>query len=1146
MGIYLATAIVLIAYLLLAWFAGSWLHLQGSSLWLVRGGLALIGFIGAGVFLWFHRKLTRDGTALGVGMGAPVITEIDALLNQADRKLKAAKITGGASLRTVPIVFLLGEPNSAKTSTMLHSGLDPELLAGVVYRETETVQTNTLNLWFARGTVFLELGGAVLGDPRLWMRILNRTSSAGFASAFGRAEPAARAVVVCCDCERLQAGAEKFTPTARKLGGQLQAMANAIGASFPIYTLFTKLDQVPKFAYYVSNLTADEAHQILGSTVPQRVSGEGVFAEEERTRLGEQFDQLVYSLAEKRLDYLSRENALAKLPAIYEFPREFRKIRDHVLTFLVEMSRPTQLGTNPFLRGFYFSGVRPVMFRENVTVAPAPDASTEAVGSGATRILSASSFANRSAVGAGSANVVRSRRVPVPEWTFLPNLFSEVVLRDRAALGTSSQSSKTNVIRRLLLATLASVFISTAIAFLISFLNNRELQQEVMTADRALAATVAGPVENPTADQLMQLERLRTALVTLEANQKNGAPLSYRWGLYNGEQLYPEARRVYFGYFRRLLLDSTQKSIVATLRQLPAKPGPADPYQEPYDALKAHLITTSRHDQSSREFLARVLLRSWSAGKGLDQEMTDLARKQFEYYSDALIAADPYPSASDSLAVRNARNYLMQFNGTERIYENMLAAAGKNIPALNFNRQFPGSAQVVVNSYEVRGAFTKDGFTAMQSALLSPQKFFGGEEWVVGDKNVLPTNSDSLQGGLRNRYYGDFVGQWRNFLRATRIVPYATLKDANGKLQVLSGNNSPLLELLHVAQKNTNVAIPNIGNSFQPLQLLAKDAGDQVVITSASQPYMEKLLALQSSVNTLTLSSAPQPDTSAVLAAAASAKNTVGGIAQSFRIDNDGHVDAMVKKLMEDPITYVESLAGKVGPEALNGAGKIFCGQYDALVNKYPFSAGANEATLQDVENVFKPGTGALWTFYDASLKTILLRQGSKFVLSPAPIKVSNQFISFMSHAAEISEALYPAGSQQPKFTYTLKQLPSKGVDQISLTIDGETLTGEGQFKTFTWTGSSGSMVKGTYTAGNVLFASEQGVWAPFHFMDNARWSPGYAPTLEWPLWTPGESHRQQMSADGMPMVIRYELSSGAQMFNKDSRGMRCPSVGAH
>jgi type VI secretion system protein ImpL len=1142
MGAYLATAIVLVLYLLLAWFAGTWLHLQGGEIWLVRLGLALIGFIGAGVFLWFYRRLTRDAVESGIGPGAPVVNEIDALLNQADHKLKSAKLTAGTSLRTLPIVFLLGEPNSAKTSTVLHSGLDPELLAGVVYRETETAPTNTLNVWFARGTLFIEIGGVILGDTRLWTRILNRTSTFGLTSAFGKGQSAPRAVVVCCDCERLRAGVEKSTATARKLGGQLKAMASTLGASFPVYTLFTKLDQVEKFSDFVSNLTGDEARQIFGSTLAQRDPAQGVFAEEEKNRLGTEFDQLVYSLAGKRLDYLSRENAPAKLPGIYEFPREFRKIRDQVLAFLVEMSRPTQLGTNPFLRGFYFSGVRPVMLRENVAAAPALVASQEAMGSGATRILSASELAGRSS--AGAVNVVRSRRVP--EWTFLPSLFSEVILRDRSALGTSSHSSKTNAIRKVLLATVAVLFFCLAIAFLVSFANNRRLQQDVMSASDALATTATAPTDVPSADQLKQLEQLRRTLTRLEENDIEGPPLWYRFGLYSGVGLYPEARRIYFAYLRRLLLDSTEASMVAALRQLPEKAAPADPYQEPYATLKAYLITTGLHDKSSKLFLAPVLLSRWPAGMGLDPERTELAQRQFEYYSEALIAADPYPLNKDANAVEHARSYLKQFNGTERIYQNMLTEAGKNNAPLNFNRQFPGSVQVVINSYEVPGAFTKEGFAAMQNSLQNPERFFGGDEWVLGEKNVTRINRDSLQQDLRNRYQGDFVSQWRNFLRATRIVGYANLKDANSKLQVLSGNTSPLLQLFRMAQKNTNVDIPNIASAFQPVQMLAKGSSDQVLITPANQPYMDKLLALQNSVNTLTLNPAPQPDTGPVLAAAAAAKNTVGTIAQGFPIDGEGHVDSTAKKLMEDPITYAESLAGKVAPGALNGAGKIFCEQYNALAIKYPFSVSPVEAALQDIAAVFQPGTGALWTFYDANLKSILLRQGSQFRMSPsAPMHVSGQFISFMEHAAAISETLYPAGgSPQPHFAYTLRQLPSKGIEQLSLTIDDQTLAGEDQSKQFTWTGSPTSRVKGTYSASNSLFASEQGLWAAFHFMDDARWVPGPAPKLEWPLEI-GQGHRPQTLPDGTPMVIRYELSAGAQMFRRESLGMRCPAVGA-
>jgi len=148
-----------------------------------------------------------------------------------------------------------------------------------------------------------------------------------------------------------------------------------------------------------------------------------------------------------------------------------------------------------------------------------------------------------------------------------------------------------------------------------------------------------------------------------------------------------------------------------------------------------------------------------------------------------------------------------------------------------------------------------------------------------------------------------------------------------------------------------------------------------------------------------------------------------------------------------------------------------------------------------------------------------------------------------MNHAALISEALYPGGSQQVRFNYSLRQLPSPGVSQLSLTIDGQTLTGTGQTQQFAWTGTNSS-VQGTvnYTGGSLVFANQQGLWAPFHFLQRATWGQGPTPTLDWPLEVAGEPVKL---SDGTKVVIRYELESGTQMFKKDSLGQRCPPVGA-
>ncbi len=126
---------------------------------------------------------------------------------------------------------------------------------------------------------------------------------------------------------------------------------------------------------------------MLGVTLPVRSTAAGVYAEEETKRLTKAFDELFYSLAEKRLDLLARENENDKLPGIYEFPRELRKLRTLLVQFLVDLARPSQLSVNPFLRGFYFSGVRPVVVDDVVQATPRAQASEAGFDGGATRIF---------------------------------------------------------------------------------------------------------------------------------------------------------------------------------------------------------------------------------------------------------------------------------------------------------------------------------------------------------------------------------------------------------------------------------------------------------------------------------------------------------------------------------------------------------------------------------------------------------------------------------------------------------------------------------------------------------------------------------------------------------------------------------------
>ena len=105
-------------------------------------------------FLWFKRKEQRLTAGEPGDAGGQGHEEIDSLLRDAEAKLAAARIEGVRS-GNLPGIFLIGEAAGTKTSTMIHSGLEPELIGGQVFQDTAVVPTRLANLWFARRTIFV-------------------------------------------------------------------------------------------------------------------------------------------------------------------------------------------------------------------------------------------------------------------------------------------------------------------------------------------------------------------------------------------------------------------------------------------------------------------------------------------------------------------------------------------------------------------------------------------------------------------------------------------------------------------------------------------------------------------------------------------------------------------------------------------------------------------------------------------------------------------------------------------------------------------------------------------------------------------------------------------------------------------------------
>src|ERR1017187_835906 len=686
--------------------------------------------------IYFRKKKKEKLAAAAAGDGvAPGGDEISVLIHEAERKLAAAKLEQGAKVGSLPVFLIMGEPGTTKTSVMLHSGLEPELLAGQVYQAGNVAPTRTVNLWFSRRAIFAEAGGAMVSDAGKWNRLVKRLQPR--AAVVRKGEQAPRAALVCFDCENFtKPGAPDIaTNAARTLRARLGEISQAMGINLPVYALFTKTDRLPFFTDYVRNLTNDESTQVLGVTLPMvDRRSEGVYAEEETTRLTGNFERLFRSLADARIEFLAREGDASKLPPAYEFPREFRKVRPALVQFLVDLCRPSQLTVGPFLRGFYFTGVRPVVVNETAPVAAAPQQPGDSMPAGATGIFSRGVQSSAAASPAARPQAIGTRKVP--QWLFLSHLFNDILLADRSAMGASGASTRTSSARRWLFLAGASLCLLLSVFFTISFFNNRSLETEVRDAARGISAVGPAGGDVASLDVLRRLETLRQSLETLVRYRHEGSPWLYRGFLYVGDTLYPEARRIYFDRFKQAMFGQTQGGLLHNLKSLPVSPVPEHEYQPTYDSLKAYLMTTSYHDKTTKLFLTPTLMAWWTRGRNVDPDRQTLARKQFDFYAEELKEENPYSSENDTLAIERARSYLKQYAGLERVYAFMLSEADKAGKPINFNRDFPGSGVVVVNTYEVRGAFSTGGRKFMIDAIAHADRYFNGEPWVLGEQEI--------------------------------------------------------------------------------------------------------------------------------------------------------------------------------------------------------------------------------------------------------------------------------------------------------------------------------------------------------------------------------------------------------------------------
>jgi type VI secretion system protein ImpL len=1081
--VWIFTAISFVVFLLIGWLVPALMHLEGSAAWILRGGIWFLGLIATLlVFLLFNGKAKASPAE------PQAKDEIDVVFAAARSRLASAKGKAGARFGRMPLIIVAGPGGSAKTTVITRSGMEPELLAGEVYRGDAVVPTSSINLWFAQNNLVLEAGGKVAGDAARWKRLIRRIQPNRLAAAFTRGRQAPRIALICIGCdELLKPGASESVPAmAQRLRARLAEVSQQIGIRLPVYVVFTKTDRLPYFEDYVRSLTRAEAQDVLGTTLTLPPAGAvGDYAERESRRLADAFSVLFRGMALRRLDLLARENAEDVRAGAYEFPREFRKITDLATQFLLDLCRPSQLGVSPFLRGFYFSGVRPVFVHdagagaETSRAADSSHSAMDATGVFDPRML-------QQAAAAPQRPAAGSRKVP--EWAFIERVFADIILADNVARAVTGGGTRVNMLRRasVLVAAIACLVLATG--FTISFFANRAMLRDVGRAVEG-ARAIASVGQLPDPETLLSLDSLRVRAGRLDRYAREGNPLHLNWGLYAGSRMQPDVRRLYFQKFDLALWARSRNALLAFLHALPATPTETSDYDRVYEALKAYIVTTERPEESRTDFLEPTLLRFWRTGLGADSSRVEIAGRQFAFFADELQVANPYEVSADSGLVDQTRRYLGQFGGQDQFYRVLLAVAGDSVPPVSF------SDPIVRNDVSVPGAFTEKGWSRAQLMLTQVDSLLTRETWVVGEGEIKPEVRADLEQNLRTRYTRDYTNNWIRFLQGARIAAFGGLQDASQKLLALSGNPSPMLAMLQLAADNTAVDDTIVvGPTFKPLHDVAP--AKSTAVSEPAGKYLAGLLNLQNQLGQVAAASGP-PREQARLQANSTAqqiKIDIGGLARTFNTEGDARfVGLALTTFMQSPITSIERIISALPADQINSGGSSFCAPFNTLTSKFPFNRSGPDASLDDMSNVLRPDQGALWTSYASGLQDLLMQQGTNWVARPgAPAQADPRFVAFFDRAAAISRAFYDDNGEGPRVDFTARAETSQEITQVTVSLDGrrETFTPtQAASRPFAWTGgaATGARIDARVGTADLLVAeAPPGPWATFRLFYQA------------------------------------------------------------
>jgi type VI protein secretion system component VasK len=538
--------------------------------------------------------------------------------------------------------------------------------------------------------------------------------------------------------------------------------------------------------------------------------------------------------------------------------------------------------------------------------------------------------------------------------------------------------------------------------------------------------------------------------------------------------------------------------------------------------------------------------------------------------------------------LRQAREYLKNIGGVDRIYNAILASSQKSVAKpKGLGEVAPNYAQVLRSQGGPAG-FTIEGWNFVvnaskdQKSALLGDCVFADDEQIEASAKADTAPQASLATEIQRRYVQDYVRSWKDFLAGHSIVPYDNPRDAANKLRILSSSQSPLLGLFALTADQTNFATETkaptaveglmktvekaasmvtqakpdlrpslteaaIAQSFQPVHIVVPPKSERWV-TEKNTPYVEALSRLGAALQAIGMSTDSASREAALQAAIPIKQGALEAAEKLAREFNRTDLAEVAERLLKQPIHLTDPFMIPAKPgEQPNGSLTQLCKAYGSTFEKYPFrKSSTQDATLEELTAWFAPMTGQIWKFRAEALAPFTEPENGHWKAKEGQgPQITPEMLRFLNRAQDIAATVYAKGPQ-PQFTYVLRpKLDSSFKSStVELEVDGQLHQWNSIFqKEFTWPAAPGAKVVGAIfriRSDNVAYAfnSHPGVWGVFKMMADAEPRGPKSALIEWKY---SSVHDLIQPA---PVRMEFpEFPNGVDIFQPDFfGGLRCPS----